>query len=52
MVGRAWAWAVAAGGQEGVSKMLEGLKSDIDTALGLTGLNSVTDLDESALYRS
>jgi L-lactate dehydrogenase (cytochrome) len=50
MVGRAWAWAVAAGGQEGVSKMLEGLKSDIDTALGLTGLNSVTDLGPSALY--
>jgi L-lactate dehydrogenase (cytochrome) len=50
MIGRAWAWAVAAGGQQGVARMLEGLKSDIDTALGLTGLNSVTELDRSALY--
>jgi L-lactate dehydrogenase (cytochrome) len=50
MIGRAWAWAVAAGGQDAVSKMLEVLRADIDTALGLTGQNSVDDLDRSALY--
>ena len=51
MVGRAWAWAVAAGGEGAVSKMLEGLRSDIDVALALTGCNSVTDLDRSNLFR-
>ena len=51
LVGRAWAWAVAAGGEAGVTKMLEGLRADVDTALGLTGNSSVRDLDSSALYR-
>ncbi len=50
LIGRAWAWAVAGGGQAGVGQMLDGLKADIDTALGLTGRNSVLDLDPSALY--
>ena len=51
MVGRAWAWAVAAGGEQAVSRMLEGLRSDIDVALALTGRRSVGELDASALYR-
>jgi L-lactate dehydrogenase (cytochrome) len=50
LVGRAWAWAVAARGQAGVSHMLEVMKADIDTALGLTGQTSIADLDRSALY--
>jgi hypothetical protein len=32
--------------------MIGFLKADIDTALGLTGQNSVTGLDGSALYDS
>ncbi|MGA7396424.1 MAG: L-lactate dehydrogenase [Solirubrobacterales bacterium] len=52
IVGRAWAWAVAAGGEAGVGTMLDVLRADIDTALGLTGRRSVNDLDASALYRS
>lgn len=51
MIGRAWAWAVAAGGEQAVSRMLEGLRSDIDVALALTGRRSVGELDRSALYR-
>src|SRR3954447_17074113 len=50
LVGRAWAWAVAARGEQGVTHMLEVMKADIDTALGLTGQTSVADLDRSALY--
>jgi len=50
LVGRAWAWAVAASGEAGVTGMLTGLKADIDTALGLTGHGSVTELDRSVLY--
>ncbi|MBN8869107.1 MAG: L-lactate dehydrogenase [Solirubrobacterales bacterium] len=49
ILGRAWAWSVAAEGQAGVEKMLRVLRSDADVALALTGQNSVRDLDSSAL---
>lgn len=51
LIGRAWTWAVAARGQTGVRHVLEVLKADIDTALGLTGQNSISGLDRSALYQ-
>ncbi|MBK5109839.1 MAG: L-lactate dehydrogenase [Thermoleophilia bacterium] len=51
LIGRAWAWAVAAGGEGAVRQMINVLESDIDTALGLTGRTLVTELDTSALYR-
>jgi L-lactate dehydrogenase (cytochrome) len=50
LVGRPWAWAVAARGEAGVRHMLEVMKADIDTALGLTGQTSIAGLDRSALY--
>ncbi|HET7425731.1 MAG TPA: L-lactate dehydrogenase [Gemmatimonadales bacterium] len=52
LVGRAWAWAVAARGESGVRHMLKVMRADIDTALGLTGQTSIGDLDRSALYRA
>jgi L-lactate dehydrogenase (cytochrome) len=52
LVGRPWAWAVAARGQAGVRHMLEVIKADIDTALGLTGQTSIAGLDRSALYEA
>ena len=50
MVGRAWAWAVAARGEAGVRHVLDVFKADIDVALGLTGQTSIRDVDRSALY--
>src|SRR3954464_13822403 len=50
LIGRAWAWAVAGRGEAGVRHVLEVMKADIDTALGLTGQTSVRDLDRTALY--
>jgi L-lactate dehydrogenase (cytochrome) len=52
LIGRAWAWAVAARGEAGVRHMLKVMKADIDTALGLTGHTSITALDRSALYEA
>ncbi|HEV3056586.1 MAG TPA: L-lactate dehydrogenase [Solirubrobacteraceae bacterium] len=52
LVGRAWAWAVAARGHSGVRHMLEVVRADIDVALGLTGNTSVAELDRRALYES
>ena len=51
LVGRAWAWAVAARGETGVRHVLEVMKADIDTALALTGRTSIDGVDRSALYR-
>jgi L-lactate dehydrogenase (cytochrome) len=50
LIGRAWAWSVAARGEAGVRHVLRVFKSDIDVALGLTGHRSVAELDRSALY--
>jgi L-lactate dehydrogenase (cytochrome) len=51
LIGRAWAWAVAARGEAGVRHVLAILQADIDVALGLTGRTSFADVDRSALYR-
>jgi L-lactate dehydrogenase (cytochrome) len=50
LVGRAWAWAVAARGEAGVRHVLDVIRADIDTALGLTGQNAIAEVDRSALY--
>jgi L-lactate dehydrogenase (cytochrome) len=52
LIGRAWAYAVAARGAAGVSHVLSVMKADIDTALGLTGQNAIADVDRSALYEA
>ena len=49
LVGRAWAWAVAARGERGVRHMLQVVQADIDVALGLTGTTDVADLSPEAL---
>lgn len=49
IIGRAWAYAVAAAGEAGVSNVLETFRTDADVALALTGNNSVQSLDRSAL---
>jgi L-lactate dehydrogenase (cytochrome) len=51
LVGRSWAWAVAARGEAGVRHVLEVIRADIDTALGLTGQTSAGALDQSVLYQ-
>ena len=50
LIGRPWAWAVAARGYTGVRHILAVIKADMDTALALTGNTSIRDVDASALY--
>lgn len=50
LIGRPWAWAVAARGEAGVRHVLNVIKADIDVALALTGHTSFEGLDRSALY--
>lgn len=49
LLGRVWAWAVSARGERGVRHSLEVIRRDMDVALGLTGVNSVHELDRTAL---
>jgi L-lactate dehydrogenase (cytochrome) len=50
LIGRPWAWAVAARGEAGVRHILKVMKADMDTALALTGQTSIAGVDRSALY--
>src|SRR4051794_19711141 len=52
LIGRAWAWAVAARGEAGGRHVLDVMKADIDTALALTGQTSLAAIDRSALYEA
>ncbi|MFC1823708.1 alpha-hydroxy acid oxidase [Thermodesulfobacteriota bacterium] len=47
MIGRPWFWGLAAGGEEGVSRVLEILDDEISRVLALTGRTEITDLDRS-----
>ncbi len=49
LIGRAWAYAVAGGGERGVDHVLQILQSEILVTLGLTGVNDVKDLDRTVI---
>lgn len=48
-IGRAWAWAVAAGGEKGVGDALAILRREMEITLALIGMPNVSDLDASVL---
>ncbi|MGZ4674988.1 MAG: alpha-hydroxy acid oxidase [Acidimicrobiia bacterium] len=47
MVGRAWAYGLAAAGEPGVGRVLSILREDIDRTMRLLGLSSLAELDRS-----
>jgi L-lactate dehydrogenase (cytochrome) len=49
MIGRAWLYGLAAGGQSGVERALEILRDEIDITLTLLGRASLTEIDRSVL---
>lgn len=49
MLGRAWAYALAADGEAGVGKMLSLIKAELRVAMALTGCTRIDQLDRSAL---
>jgi L-lactate dehydrogenase (cytochrome) len=51
MIGRAWAWAVAGGGQPGVEHVLRTLREEMEVAMALTGAPTVADLTPDVLLR-
>ena len=51
LIGRNWAFALAAGGEAGVSAMLRRMQAELRTALALTGCTDVAQADRTILYR-
>ena len=48
-VGRAWAYALGAGGEKMVARMLGTLRSELATAMVLTGCRNARDADRTLL---
>ena len=51
LLGRAWAYALAARGEQGVTNMLTTVNNEIRVAMALTGVNKATDINSSILYQ-
>ncbi len=49
MVGRAWAYALAARGQRGVSHLLATIEGEVRVAMSLTGVTRVQDITSEIL---
>jgi L-lactate dehydrogenase (cytochrome) len=49
LIGRPWAYAVAARGEKGVDHILRIYQSEMMVTLGLTGVNDVADLDRTVV---
>lgn len=51
LLGRAWAWALAAGGERGVAQLLGDLRAEISNTMALTGCHSIEEVRVKALER-
>ena len=51
MIGRLWAYALAAGGEAGVARMLEILRQELTVAMGLSGCVDVAAADQRLIDR-
>src|SRR5436305_9339968 len=49
-LGRLQCWALAAGGEAGIVRMLELLEDEVQRCLGLLGVNCFAELDKSFLH--
>ncbi|MDX5366542.1 MAG: L-lactate dehydrogenase, partial [Alphaproteobacteria bacterium] len=49
LLGRAWAFALAARGEQGVSAMLATMRGEMNVAMALTGFTKTNEIDTSAI---
>lgn len=49
LLGRAWAWALAAGGQTAITKMLSIIEAEMRIAMALTGTTRINEINQSIL---
>jgi L-lactate dehydrogenase (cytochrome) len=52
LLGRAWAYALAVGGEAGVSDLIQGFGRDLRAAMAMTGCRSLSDIGPHLLARS
>ncbi len=51
-IGRPVLWALAAGGEDGVAKLISLLKTDLATAMALTGRRTISEVDRTLIGAS
>lgn len=49
MMGKAFLWSLAAGGQAGVAKAIEIMRKELDVSMALTGTKDIEQVDKSVL---
>jgi L-lactate dehydrogenase (cytochrome) len=49
MIGRAYAYGLGAGGQEGVAEAINVLAKELTTTMGLCGVNTIAEIDDHVL---
>jgi isopentenyl diphosphate isomerase/L-lactate dehydrogenase-like FMN-dependent dehydrogenase len=49
LIGRPYAWALAAGGQSGVSRLLDIFQTEIELAMAFSGCAAVSDIDSTVV---
>ena len=49
MIGRAYAYGLGAGGQEGVAKAIDVLAKELTTTMGLCGVNTIAEISDHVL---
>jgi L-lactate dehydrogenase (cytochrome) len=49
MLGRAWAYALGAGGQKGVAHLLELMEAELRVAMALTGVTSISEINQDII---
>jgi L-lactate dehydrogenase (cytochrome) len=49
MIGRAYAYGLGAGGQAGVAKAIDLIKNELNTTMGLCGINTIAEIDDNVL---
>lgn len=52
LLGRAWAYALGAGGEAAVHRMLQIIEAEMRVAMSLTGVRSVADINETLIART
>lgn len=50
LIGRAWAWAVAAAGQAGVEHVIDTMRHELEIAMALTATTDVADVDSDVAF--
>jgi L-lactate dehydrogenase (cytochrome) len=49
MIGRPWVWALAAGGEIGVVSLLETFQRELEVAMALNGVNTISEIGRMAI---